>query len=175
MRSKTFSLSINHWLYVKWTNRFPSLRKTIILKKLCYNLDTTYCGEDKKRNVLETQNMTCWSKLWKGDLLIPQLLCKIQLYRTITSAAASPEKKSTEGNSGRWDKNKQLSCWTSSGSEKWVGLWLPWHAYESGELPPASNQLITAFQLTQQLLIECHVTHQLFSYKRLFAYILITF
>lgn len=154
--------------------RLPSLRKSIILEKLSCKLHTMHLGDDRKRNVLETQNMTCWSKLWKRDLLIPQLLCKIQLYRTITTAAACLEKKALKEIQEGERKRGWAAGLPQAGRNEW-GYGCRGMHMNQGRLPPASNQLITTFQLTQQLLIKCLIIHGLFSCRRLFTYILFAF
>lgn len=69
--------------------------------------------------------MTCWCKLLKGDLLIPLLLCNIQLYRTITIAPVSTDKQKAQEEIQEGERKIQaVVCWTSLSSEEQVGLWL---------------------------------------------------
>lgn len=70
--------------------------------------------------------MTRWCKLLKGDMLITLSLCKIQLYRTITIAAASYKQRKEHRKKFRKvrEKHKQLGCWTCPGSEERAGLQL---------------------------------------------------
>lgn len=108
--------------------------------------------------------MTCWCKLLKGDLFIPLLLCRIQLYRTITIAAASTDKgKKAEEEIQEGERKTQavglLDFPGQRGMSRAPAEGLPHHGMHvnQGGLHPASNQLITAFHLIQYLLIECLV------------------